>query len=259
MKKNVALWAGIPILAGVEIAVIAFLHGTKLELPLLLAAAGVWLAWLCFTRVLPAVRASRARKTAEKQRRIAATSNTAQVQALLRLLLQHVNHRISDCLRTTYRDARWEWCMRDPAGFAARGGTGRIRVYGIPDYDYADVTLNQNGKLDCALVKVLPLNGAANQPAPSNGQPSGPEAWYETQGRSILESLVADLESRGYHSLTVKEDGSICAQSVDGGEETKCASFASFPERPAWPALVRILETHGLAATAAGDGITVVW
>ena len=80
MKKNMALWAGIPILAGVEIAVIAFLHGTKLELPLLLAAAGVWLAWLCFTRVLPAVHASRVRKAAEKQWRTAATSNTVQVQ-----------------------------------------------------------------------------------------------------------------------------------------------------------------------------------
>lgn len=259
MKKNAALWASISILTGVEIAVIAFLRGTRLELPLLLGAAGVWLAWLCFTRILPAVRAARIRKAAEKQRKTAAATDTAQMQTLLRILLQHVNHRVSDCLRAAYRDVRWEWCMRDPAGFAARGGTGRIRVYGIPDYDYADVTLNQNGKLDCALVKVLPLDGAASQPVSPNGQPSGPESWYETQGRSILESLVADLESRGYHSLTIKEDGSVCAQSVDGGGETTCASLASFPERTAWPALVKVLEAHGLAATAKNDGILVVW
>ena len=35
--------------------------------------------------------------------------------------------------RSASLDARWEWMMRDPALFVAQGGTGRIRVTGIPD------------------------------------------------------------------------------------------------------------------------------
>lgn len=36
-----------------------------------------------------------------------------------------------------------EWTLADPARFIAYGGTGRIRVYGIQDYEYADVILNR--------------------------------------------------------------------------------------------------------------------
>ncbi len=260
MKKNSALWASTSVLVGVVIAVIALLHNTRWEFPLLVITVGVWLAWLGFTRALPAVRARRARSAAEQQRRQAAAApSTAQLQMLLRMLLQHVNYRVSDCLKSAYPDARWEWCMRDPAGFVARGGTGRIRVYGIPDYSYADVTLGQNGKLDCSLEKVSPLNASAG-PAPSpNQQQPDPKVWYETQGRNILENLVADLESRGHRSLTIKEDGSICAQPAGGGAEAKCAAFPTFPEKAIWPALVKVFEEYGLAATAKSDGIIVAW
>ncbi len=156
MKKNSALWASTSVLVGVVIAMIALLHNTRWEFPLLVITVGVWLAWLGFTRALPAIRAKRARAATEEQRRQAAAApSTAQLQMLLRMLLQHVNYRVSDCLKSAYPDARWEWCMRDPAGFVARGGTGRIRVYGIPDYSYADVTLGQNGKdVYCRLCRV---------------------------------------------------------------------------------------------------------
>ena len=60
--------------------------------------------------------------------------------------------------------------LADPARFIAYGGTGRIRVYGIQDYDYADVTLDRQGGLRCSLVKVAPLEAGA---AP-NQQPLDP-------------------------------------------------------------------------------------
>lgn len=259
MKKKTTLWASIPVLVSAVIAAIALLHGTKLEIPVLAVIVGIWLIWIGFVCVLPAIRAAKTQKKAKKQSQKAAAPDTAQLQALLHMLLQHVNYRVSGCLKSAYPDARWEWCMRDPASFVSRGGTGRIRVYGIPDYEYADVTLNQNGKLDCSLIKVSPLNGAAKQAPPPNRQPSDPETWYETQGRSILERLVADLESRGHRSLSIKEDGSICVQPADGGEETKCASFPTLPDKSMWTTLVKVLETRGLAASAMNDAITVAW
>ena len=77
------------------------------------------------------------------------------------------------------------------------------------------MTLDQKANLSCALVKVVPVHGVAEQPAPPNQQPVDPQIWYEVQGRAVLEKLVADLNSRGHSSLTLKEDGSICIQPVD--------------------------------------------
>ena len=109
------------------------------------------------------------------------------------VLLRHVNHRISEHLQSSYPKAHWEWTMADPARFVVYGGTGRIRVFGVPDYDYADVTLDQQGNLRCALIKIAPL-----EETPASGQhPLDPRAWYELQGRSVLENLIAGLRSRG--------------------------------------------------------------
>ena len=171
------------------------------------------------------------------------------------VLLRHVNHRISEHLRSVYPQAHWEWTLADPTRFIAYGGTGRIRVYGIPDYDYADVTLDRQGGLRCSLVKVAPLEDKA---AP-NQQPVDPRVWYEFQGRSILENMIADLRSRGHSSLTLNEDGSICIQPVDGGEEIKKDSFAAFPEKVYWPRLAKVLEQEGLTADVQDTRILVSW
>ena len=72
------------------------------------------------------------------------------------VLLRHVNHRISEHLRSVYPQAHWEWTLADPTRFIAYGGTGRIRVYGVPDYEFADVTVDQNGKLSCFRFNQLP-------------------------------------------------------------------------------------------------------
>lgn len=61
--------------------------------------------------------------------------------------------------------------MRNPVLFVAQGGTGRIRVYGVPAYDFADVTVDQSGKLSCSLVKLASAESAANRPTPPNQQP----------------------------------------------------------------------------------------
>lgn len=178
---------------------------------------------------------------------------------ITRTLLHHVNHRISANLKAAYPNVRWEWTVANPELFVAQGGTGRIRVYGIRDFDYADVTLDQKANLSCALVKVVPVHGAAEQPAPPNQQLVDPQIWYEVQGREVLEKLVADLNSRGHSSLTMKEDGSICIQPIDGSGEVTQDAFRSFPEKVYWPRLARVLEQEGLAATVESDAIAVSW
>ncbi len=73
-------------------------------------------------------------------------------------------------LHAAYPNARWEW-LDEPSRFAVEGGTARIRVYGIPEHDYADVKLDQKANLDCSLVKLSPLMPGSPDAQPPNRQP----------------------------------------------------------------------------------------
>lgn len=255
MKKTSPVWGSISILIGVVIAILSLLRGTWATV-LLIAAFAVWGLWLIFAQLLPAWKSNRMYRRRVRQfhsQQETAAGGTDNGVSLV--LLRHVNHRISEHLRAVYPDAHWEWTVSDPALFIAHGGTGRIRVYGIPDYEYADVTLDRQGSLRCSLVKVAPLEKA---PAP-NQQPVDPRVWYEMQGRGILEDLIADLRSRGHSSLTLNEDGSIRIQPADGGKEITKDSFVTFPEKVYWPRLVKVLEQEGLCADMQDTKILVSW
>ena len=244
MKQKKTIWGSIGLLIGVVIAILALVRGTW-RLPLLIGTFTVWGLWLLCTQLLPS------RHSARKHKRQAADFN----RHLAQTLLHHVNYRVSDCLKASYPDARWEWTMRDPALFVAQGGTGRIRVYGVPDYELADVNVDQSGRLSCALVKLAPME----KQIPPNQQPADPQQWYEAHGRQTLEVLVADLDSRGHNALTVQEDGSICISPKGDGTEVKQGTLANFPAKALWPGLVKVLEQEGLSAAVQNDCIAVTW
>lgn len=249
MKQTKTIWSSIGLLTGVVIAILALVRGTW-QLPLLIGTFALWALWLLWTQVLPFRRTLKARR----QREQAEAFN----RSLAQILLHHVNYRVSDCLKAHYPDARWEWMMRDPALFVAQGGTGRIRVFGIKDYEYADVTVDQGGKLSCALVKMVSVQETKQASAPNEQKPDH-EAWYEAQGRDALGKLVADLDSRGHNALTVHEDGSISICPKADGKEVKQGTLSGFPAKALWPKLAELLEQDGLAATVQDSGIAVTW
>ena len=114
-------------------------------LPLLLAVFALWLLWWLLTQALPLWRNNRAYRAKEARLReqTAAANGGGQ---LADALLCHVNYRITAMLHAAYPNARWEWLADKPSRFAVEGGMARIRVYGIPDFDYADVKLVLGGK-----------------------------------------------------------------------------------------------------------------
>ena len=245
MKQKNPMWASTSILVAAVLAIIAFVRGNW-QIPLLVGVFAIWGLRIFMILGLPALRVRRNRweqkrkdLEAEKGRkRVEAERNAAEndpeaAQALLR----HVNHRISDQLKALYPEARWEWKTKNPTLLAIHGGIGRIRVYGVPEYEYADVEL----------------------PQPPNQQDVDPQVWYERQGRKTLETLIADLDSRGHHCLFLKEDGSICVRPMEGDEETVQDTLKDFPEKRLWERLVKVLEDAGLAAVAREDCITIAW
>ena len=269
VKQKNPMWASTSILVAAVLAVVAFVRGNW-QIPLLVGAFAIWGLRVFMILGLPALRirrdrreqkqqeleAEKARKTAEAERN-AAENDPEAAQALLR----HVNHRVSDQLKSLYPEARWERKTKSPTLLAIHGGIGRIRVYGVPEYEYADVELEQSGTLSCSLVKQLatPSLERKSQPeAPDQGDVD-PHAWYERQGRKTLEALIADLDSRGHHCLFLKEDGSIYVRPMEADEETVQGVLQDFPQKRCWVTLVKILEQAGLAATAREDCIAVAW
>ena len=150
--------------------------------------------------------------------------------------------------------------MENPAIFAAQGGTGRIRVYGVPDYDFADVSIDQSGNLSCSLVKISPIAGAkAVEAAAPNAQQFSLQSWYELRAKNVLERLVADLNSKGHSRLYLKEDGEICIRPVAGGEDVHQSMLRDFPAKVYWPKLVELLTNAGLTATQLDNCIQLSW
>ena len=178
------------------------------------------------------------------------------------LLLRHVNHRISSYLKMAWPDAKWEWCTNEPEALALTGGIGRIRIWGIPDFDYADILVDRQANITCDLIKPVPLavkpaeTPQQKEPAPEK-KSANPQIWYELQGRKILEPLVTDLNSRGYNQLMLGEDGSAYVE--EGGKKVTKGHFDHFPKESSWPRQVQVLEGNGLAAKVTTNDILISW
>lgn len=270
MKKENALLSSISILIGAVIAILALVRG-KWQTGLLVTVFAVWGLWAALTLFLPRIRNKVHAGKRRKQRQHLLQNGTGRpvtfeipprgTPSTEQLLLLHVNHRISMYLCSIYGNITWEWCEEHPLKLITHGGTGRIKIYGVPDYNHADVRINTRGELGFDMMKVVPMadtpkDGPAGN-IPLDRQPVDPQIWFEVQGRSLLETLIADLSSRGHSQLTLNENGDISI----GQDQQKVVSdhLCSFPAISHWPRLVQVLESEGLAAKIADRTIVVTW
>ena len=178
------------------------------------------------------------------------------------LLLRYANHRILTYLRSSFSNACFEWCEKRPVDLIRGNGTGRIRLYNVEAFDHADITFGKDATIRCDLLKIVPLTKAGAEQdeqadIPPNKQPVDPRIWYENNGRTVMETLIADLNSRGHSKLTLKENGDICIQ--QGEELVPQEHLSNFPAKVYWPRLVEVLESNGLAAETTTQGIQVSW
>lgn len=273
MKKKAKpnLWPDVSILIVAVLTITAFFRG-KWQLGLLITAFTVWSIYAVIRHLLPYIQEQRQRREAKvlrqhyEQRRAKqqAFSDVDISDPVSVVLLRHASHRISASLKAVYPDATWEWCVSDPEKIVAKGGIGRIRLHGAEDYNYAEVTLDQDARISFRLLKVVPFG--ADEPPTGNTEPAqvprtvrevDPQVWYEKKGKTVLSNLIADLNSRGHSSLTILDDGNISIMQAD--KEVKKAAFESVPARTYWPRLVKVFEREGIAADATANGLVLSW
>jgi len=176
--------------------------------------------------------------------------------------LRRMNRRISAYLESAYPGAAWEWQTKEPEKLAADGGAGRIRLCGVPGFGYADVAAGRFTRKSRDMLMLVPFAGlqetdGAEAAESGNGPPADPEVWYGIQGRKILEACIADLNSGGYSSLVIRENGDVCVRQAGG--ETVRDSFRNLPGKSVWQALARVIEKQGLSASVADGCIEVSW
>ena len=119
--------------------------------------------------------------------------------------------------------------------------------------------IDRNGNLSCNLLKVVPVQPRMDAPTPPNQQPVDPQVWYDMEGREVLERVIADLDSRGHSSLTLKEDGSVCIHEDDDTKDIPQEHLTAFPPKVYWPRLGQVLESEGLSASVQDNEIAVSW
>ena len=268
-KSKPYLWSDVSILIVAVLAITAFIRGTW-QFWLLVTAFAVWSAYAVFRHLLPFIREQQDRKEARDLRQCYEARQAKQrvftgidvSDPVAIVLLRHASHRISANLKAVYPDATWEWCVDDPEGIAAKGGVARIRLHGAADYNFAEVTLDQDARISFQLLKMVPFGveegfDSIQQPTSKKVREVDPQVWYEQKGKTVLTNLIADLNSRGHSSLTILEDGSISIMQAE--QETKRPAFESVPERTYWPRLVKVFEREGIAADATAQGLVLSW
>lgn len=263
--KNGKQTFGVTALLVAVLAIMAFIRG-PLQVWLLAGAFALWALWVIIPMIITAQKRSRRRQKRQAPPP-AAKPRDFQVPDLSTpaegVLLRHVNFRISAYLKSAYPNVTWEWEEKEPERIITRGGTARIKLFGVPDFNYANVIFDCKANINCDMMKIIPLSEVAGAPtgapAPQQNppQPTDPQVWYEMQARQVLEDLIADLHSRGHNGLTIKENGDICIKQADA--EVAAQTLKNFPARNYWQALVKVFEKEGMAAAVTETGLAVTW
>ena len=159
--------------------------------------------------------------------------------------------------------------MDDPESLVAKGGTGRIQVFGVADFNYADVSVNTNAEINCEMLKIVPMSEIHREAvseedevepretpkAPQN--PINPQIWYEQKGRVVLENLITDLSSRGHSSLSITENGDVIVKQAD--KEIRKTTLEAMPDKVYWHRLAKVFQSEGLAADVTDNAVVLSW
>ena len=235
-----------------------------LQLILLIVAFLAWGIYAFISFLLPIIQRQKYRRELRRlskapQKTVVTTQDNPKLKYLL---LCHVNHRITGYIKSTYPDATWSWKTNNPAEIMANGGTGRIELFGVKEYNFADISFDNDANIDCSLLKIVSLKQAAqteckDASADVTKSEIDPQVWFDKTGHEVLKKIIADLSSRGHNSLTIQDDGSCII--TQGDKTITVRHLEAFPEKVYYPKLIKVLAGAGIAAKTVDAGLAVTW
>ena len=142
-------------------------------------------------------------------------------------------------------------------------------MFGIADFNYADVSVNTNAEINCEMLKIVPMSEIHREAVseevevepmetPKTPQnPINPQIWYEQKGRVVLENLITDLSSRGHSSLSITENGDVIVKQAD--KEIRKTTLEAMPDKVYWHRLAKVFQSEGLAADVTDNAVVLSW
>lgn len=244
------------LLIAAVLAIRSFTKGT-LQMWLLAAVFIVWVVYMIaplLTKRKP-VRASKIKKVKKTPK-----PQPDKSESLESVLVRQVNCRITERLKPYYPDSNWEWVDANPAELVAVGGIGRIQIFDAEAYNFVDVVFDRRGDITFNMVRIVPLDQRAAGPNDTNctEQPDvDVSVWYSIIGKTVLNSLIIELNSRGHNNLYIKENGDVVVQR-DNAEVIQ-TTLDNLPKKTRWQELVQVFTQNGLTASYGDSCIAVSW
>ena len=152
-------------------------------------------------------------------------------------------------LKQSYPTVAWLWEARPSSEEISKGCTKRIKLYHCDPFNFGEVTLSATGKLEIALVQMVPLAEAELQP--HNDE--------DLEEQDILDrsALIDELNVQGHKRLTIKENGDVFVTA--SGKQQPVDTIPDFPPRPAWEDLCVLAREDDIAAEVCNQELTVSW
>lgn len=239
---------------------------------LIIGAVGIWVLFILTTFAVNGSKSIKEKisnlmaKRPKRQKRKAQTFIVPEISdPPEKILLRHVNCRITDKLKSAYPNATWEWWEEAPVKLAAKGGTGRIKTSETGEYNYADVTIDRFARIKFNMMKIVSLDDAvavsenAAAPVKTEAEPMvDVEVWYDLMGRDALQEIITELNAHGHSCLIIKELGEVCVMDGDGNE-TKLEELENLPKKKWWSELAKVFRDNGLKTIIEENHIILSW
>lgn len=177
------------------------------------------------------------------------------------VMLRHINFRITEKLQGAFPSAVWRWETAKPLEQAVKGGSTRIRLSGVPDWNFADVLFERSGRIKLEMLSLRPIEEIGRQEAKSTPAADGDAVnlrdWYDLSASAVVRATIDEVYTRGYRELRIAEDGALYV--LEQQEQVKQGRLSYLPGKKLWPDLVPFFEEDDITATVEEDDILLTW
>lgn len=178
------------------------------------------------------------------------------------VMLRHINFRITEKLQGAFPSATWRWETAKPLKQAVKGGSARIRLSGVPDWNFADVLFERSGRIRLEMLSLRPLEEMqkpAKEGPAADGDPDSVNLrdWYDLSASAVVRATIDEVYTHGYRELRIAEDGAlyVLEQQVQVGQ----GQLSYLPGKKLWADLVPLFEEDDITATVEEDSILLTW
>lgn len=190
------------------------------------------------------------------------------------LLLQHVEARITDLLRSVYPQAEWHWCEEDPETIIREGGTAWIRTKHTGSFRDACLSFEEPGDLHLEFIQTAPLRDLVTEagtqtvmpastavriePAAVQPKEEDVQLWYSLVGQKALTEIITELNIRQCSQITIGPHGEVTF-TTPGGEPQQGKTLEQMPGPAHWEELKQLLEQQDLKVSIQGEQMSLAW